>query len=360
MRTLIVSMIIGVAAGIIDILSVGAAIVMLWSCSALDPNSSVAQNNATPIRLFANDSFWNRPVPSDAAYADIQDMLVNNPGHTISRLYLETITVLTVDTSAPTVDLKLGSGWSYPERSNPTGGVLAQFRLSADAGVAETTRNGNGHFGIYDPASGTVYQGIALWRSPGSSTMLTLQFLSKFNVNASTDHGSGGYRGAGFSALGGMIRKGEINSRIGHALAVLVDARGLYKNSYFTWPASKADDNATNTVTGYLGTNMSYMMGSLLVIPSTVDVNSINWKTMQGKVIALCAQEYGFYVSDDNATTNAFAFAMDYQACGDIGLTVNQVTGAQTVDPAKLDYNSFFDDVMRILTMLKAVTNNHP
>ncbi|MEK6793519.1 MAG: hypothetical protein AABZ39_01985 [Spirochaetota bacterium] len=330
------------------------------SCSVNTPTAPITSTGTPPQRLFSSDSFWNRPVPSDAVCANIQDMLVNNPGHTITKLYLETITILTADSRAPLVDLKLGSGWAYPARSTPTGSVLAQFRLAADAGVAETTYTGNGHFGIFEPSTGTLYQGIALWRSSGSGTMLTHHFLAQFNVNGISDYGSNGYRGAGFSGLGGMIRKGEINSRIGHALAVLVDARCLYSGRYFTWPASKADDNATNTITGYLGSNPNYMMGSFLIIPNSVNLNAYTWKTMQGKVIATCAQEYGFYVSDDNATTNAFAFAMDYQANADIGLIVNQVTGAQTIDPAKLNYYSFFDDVCQILTLLQAVTNNHP
>lgn len=328
---------------------------------ASSTNTAASSSSPSAWQFFASSSIWNRPVPSDAVYAEIQDALLGDPSQPVNRLYMESITVLTVSSSAPLVDLKLGSGWAYPDRATPTGGVLAQFHLSSESGVSESTRTGNGHFAVFDPGTSTLYQGIALWRDPGSSTILSHHYFPSKNVGAYSDMGTNGYRGGGISALGGMILPGEINTGIRHALAVLVNARKLYGVApYFVWPANKADTAAPDPVNGYHGTNSANPMGSLLVIPQSVSLSSYAWKTVPGRMIAQAARDYGLYVADDNATTNAFAFAMIGSAFSEIGLSMNTTNGAQTMNPAILNYGDFFSDTIQTLTLLKAVVNNHP
>ena len=311
-------------------------------------------------QIFSDSSFWNRPIMPDAQYSDIQDVLMNIPEQAPTRLFMETVAFLIVNPTAPLVNIKSSQGFEYPFRTQEKGSTMAQFHLESDAGVTECNAKGNGHFGIYDTNTGTIYQGCAMWRNQGSNTLLSAHVSDRFNTNITSGDGTKGYRAAGFSALGGVLLSGEMNNGIKHCLSVLVNARQLYANQFFTWPATSADGHAPDPVTGYQGTNPNYKMGSLLAIPKSVNLNQYSWKTMQGRIFADCAQSFGYYVCDDIGTLDSFGFVLDYSANDDIGLVTDKYTGFQKIDASKLKYDAFWTDIHQILTLLKSVSNNHP
>ena len=213
-------------------------------------------------QIFSDSSFWNRPIMPDAQYSDIQDVLMNIPEQAPTRLFMETVAFLIVNPTAPLVNIKSSQGFEYPFRTQEKGSTMAQFHLESDAGVTECNAKGNGHFGIYDTNTGTIYQGCAMWRNQGSNTLLSAHVSDRFNTNITSGDGTKGYRAAGFSALGGVLLSGEMNNGIKHCLSVLVNARQLYANQFFTWPATSADGHAPDPVTGYQGTNPNYKMGT--------------------------------------------------------------------------------------------------
>ena len=98
-------------------------------------------------------------------------------------------------------------------------------------------------------------------------------------------------------AIGGLIRKGELGSRIPHALAVGVRRTAMNRNTPngrgFVWPASAADRGWETTY----GTSGNLHMGSLLAIPASIDVGTLGLSAAAQRV-AKAAQDHGVYVVD--------------------------------------------------------------
>jgi hypothetical protein len=106
-----------------------------------------------------------------------------------------------------------------------------------------------------------------------------------------------GTRAYGGSALGGLIRTGELQQgSIRHALALAVPRRDLMHGP--VWPANSEDGNAT-----YTGT---LPMGSLMSIPHTVDLNSLGLSP-GGLAIATALRDYGTYLVDGSENFTLYA-----------------------------------------------------
>ncbi len=107
-----------------------------------------------------------------------------------------------------------------------------------------------------------------------------------------------GIRAGGMSAVGGLIRKEELQAEnIPHVLAIAVQPTALNKNSPgpFIWPASWAD-GTTRPGSGY-GVTGNLRMGSLLAIPPSVDITKLGL-TGQGLALARTMQDYGAYICE--------------------------------------------------------------
>ncbi len=113
-----------------------------------------------------------------------------------------------------------------------------------------------------------------------------------------------GVRAGGMSALGGLIRKHELEqARIPHALAIAVSPKALNRNvpgtgNAWTWPASWAD-GATRPGAIY-GTRGNLYMGSLLAIPPSVDIEGLGLSE-QGLAVARALQDYGAYIVESGS-----------------------------------------------------------
>jgi hypothetical protein len=101
---------------------------------------------------------------------------------------------------------------------------------------------------------------------------------------------NGGIRAAGVSSFGGLIRTSELqNLSIPHALAIALAGNQL-KLGYIA-PATSQDGDAAGSYTGQVP------MGSFMVIPSTVNLNTLGLNP-QGLAVAQALQTYGGYVTD--------------------------------------------------------------
>jgi len=310
---------------------------------------------------FAPTSIWNRTIPSTAVYTDVSDALWGSPENSPAQIYLDLITILYVDPHLTPVNIRLDNNWDYPYRTQPASGTLYQRKLGATAGVKESTTNSNGIVVIVDPLTGRTDEGGAMFRDQGSNDLLIFQDRPALHYNVFT--GSGlydGVRGSGMSGLGGVIRAGEINTVIPHAIAIMTSGRIYSKNTCYIWPATRCDSIAKDPTYGYKGPNNAYTLGTLLAIPSSINLSTIKLKTMQGYTIAIAAQKYGIYVVDSSAATgNRVGLSMDYQAAvTDLGLVQDPVTTYQSVDAKKIDGNAFQADIIAILHKVKAVVNN--
>lgn len=126
----------------------------------------------------------------------------------------------------------------------------------------------------------------------------------------------------------GKIRQSEIAaSKIPHAMCVTVPPSMLCDE--YVWPAYAFDRSNK-----YSGTTP---MGSLLALPSDLDISKLGLTTEQGRAIAKAAQDYGCYVTDTG---------------GDNGITFQAELGAN------VDNDTMHDDLTKIICNLKRISNN--
>ncbi len=319
---------------------------------------------------YSSSSIWNRQIPANAEFVDVQDAIWGDSAQAPTSIYPDLVGIYYVDQSQPLTNFRLTEGWNHPERSNPRGGTLFQRKLSPDAGIdLRYPDNGNANYVIIDPATGLADEGTGAWRDPGSDFLTFYNGSNLHNIDLVIGEGLLGSRGSRLPSLGGAIRLGELGtlqkegSGINHAMAVMLSSRRYSKDVHYIWPAHAGDGFASNPIYGYLGDNPYYTIGTLLAIQSTVDIESLSWSTPQGLVAAKAAQKYGWYIVDSGTGEvggNVIAFGIERQAAyTDMGLTINIDNNDQEVDPTKIDILGFTDDIQQILQLVAAVKNNN-
>lgn len=335
------------------------------STSAAPSNSAPTteapvDRSVLPLEPFASDSIWRREVPADAAFVDISDVTAD-PEKAIDTVGLDLVTLCSTDASAPLVNIERGSGWKPEQRAVSTGEVLYQRHLAPDA-CTDVTFNpiSNGLFVLFDFATGTADLGIGGWREPGGP------LLNSSNVGRDA-HGLDVFDGDGLigygrasllPALGGLLRAGELDNGIHHALAVNLPTGMLSKDQHFVWPARAADGTADIT---YQGDNPALAMGSLLAIPRSVDLAALTWHTPQGRVLAEAAQRYGWYVVDSLVAPHHVQLGIDVAAArSDLGFDIDPSTGRQSVDTTKVDPEGLNADIAQLVSLLMAVPQTAP
>ena len=313
-----------------------------------------------PLQPFAADSIWNRRIPGDATYVDISDVTAD-PEKVIDSVGLDLVTLCSTDASAPLVNVERGSGWKPEQRAVSTGEVLYQRHLAPDA-CTDLTFNpiSNGLFVLFDPETGTADLGIGGYREPGGPLLNSAgDGHEAHGLNVFDGDGLIGYgRASLLPALGGLLRAGELDNGIFHALAVNMPTGMLSKEQHFVWPARAADGTADIT---YQGDNPALAMGTLLAIPADIDLDSLTWQTPQGRRLAEAAQRYGWYVVDVLLAPHHVQLGMDVAAArSDLGFEIDPATGRQSVDTTKVDPDGLNADVALIASLLHAVPQTAP
>ncbi|MDH3719287.1 MAG: hypothetical protein OES79_14300, partial [Planctomycetota bacterium] len=275
---------------------------------------------------FASDSPWNHPLGSDAQYAHIDSPGVDNRGSATINVTAWSHPVFLARTSDPRRTVTLRDG----------GPPLATIHVPVEA---KPDPRADGHLHIIDPRHQLVtelFQADLNHPDKIIATSAIRNSLSGPGVFATWN----GVRAYGGSALGGLIRQGELTSGIRHALAVAVRRSALNKNGPdgrpFVWPASSADNGWETT---YADRGNLYM-GTLLAIP----VDTPLWRTSLPRSgpayqLARALQDYGAYITDA-ADTNLCFYA--------------EPAAAEEIP------EDFADQLSAILPLLYVVTNNHP
>ena len=279
---------------------------------------------------FASTSPWNMPIGDGAKFAE-----VDSPGYSV----------------------KAGAGivtteWSHPiwiaSPSDPmrkiydknTGRVFAEIRIPANA---RPDPKGDGHFHIIDETHAFVIETYAAKLRPDGdweSNNVRKNDLRGEGVYVSGPVRYTGTRAYGGSAIGGLIRKGELQNGIPHALAVAVPRPAMNQNTPSgpgkpcVWPASTAD-NGWQITYGKIG---NIHMGTLQAIAGSVDVSKLGLSP-GGLVLARAMQDYGVYITEANCPTCKITFYAEPTADA-------EVTAAVRADLSKL------------IQHLKIVTNN--
>jgi hypothetical protein len=208
---------------------------------------------------------------------------------------------------------------------NKSNALVGTIRVPSAATPAQGT---DGHLNIIDETHHWVSELYAV-------EILSNGDLSTAGYKRNDLYGPGGgfdyWQGmvaAGTSSLGGVIRRGELTqgtaslqSGIRHALQAVVPGDGLNRNApggrAFVWPASSADTPALQG-TGYDVYGNVYM-GSLLAIPSSVDIRALGIKDPQALEVARTLQDYGVYIVDTGSIAlDKIVIRIDPQAAVDI------------------------------------------
>lgn len=231
---------------------------------------------------FASDSPWNTPLGRGARFATADDPC-------------------TRDVRDPSIPAWIAAAeWGHPiyiaKDSDPLvniyerGKVVAHIRVPDSATPAlPPTADSDRHLHIVSPDHRFANE---MWRA-------TRRKDGGFDVEGHTRTdllGSGvtqgGERAYGGSALGGILRKGELQNGIHHALTMTLPRR--LQRLGPVWPASAQDDNAARDYAGHVP------IGQLVALPSSVDVHALGL-SKAGLAIAIALQDYGAY-NVDSAT----------------------------------------------------------
>lgn len=305
---------------------------------------------------FPKTSIWNMPLGDQAIYKPIgftnaqyitidEDVIVMTPTAPQRTLYFNGHWTDRCVQSGTTTTVPIPDSYTVPDANpNWTPNFAGAFLLPDGRTIVQ------GNPVARCTAGGPVTAG---WRAPNDD------IISGTGIR-------GGHGGSGMSSLGGAIRKGELLSvdPIRHVLKINIDCQKWCTQSAgpeggpgYRWPAVNADSYAIGGSNGYgrLGNaTPGLMMGSLLAIPTSVDINSLGLTTNVAKKVAWTMQNYGAYVVDDAYDPgNWYVHALDIEK----GVNEELLASPGGFD---LDANSgtWYNDIMKIFNKLAIVDNN--
>lgn len=188
----------------------------------------------------------------------------------------------------------------------------------------------DGHLHILDSAGRYVHE---MWKAERRSDGGWNVWYYDRNDLYSSGILNGGTRAYGGSAIGGLIRSGELANGIPHALAFALPQWRM--RPLPVWPANVEDEN--NSYSG------NAPMGTLAAIPGSVDLTQLSPPLgAQGLIIGKALQDYGAYLVD-----SAGANPED----DDLVLYVETHAASELATQA-------IEDLRRLRSLLRCVTNN--
>jgi len=235
------------------------------------PSTRTAADSA--LLPFSLSSPWNAPIAGSAAYGaatETRTSTLINSGGTYINAGAYSIPVFIASASDPLKTI-----------SSPEGSVT--IRVPSNATAANGT---DGNFTIVDPTHTYVDE---FWIYDAGTGRAQRHIRNDITNGTGM---SGGIRASGFSVMGGLIRKWEVDSGvIDHALEMTIPAAKAKKG--YVWPAISEDAYASQ----YGGT---IPLGTRFAIPRSVDVTALGLSSA-GVVLARALQTYGAYVGDTSA-----------------------------------------------------------
>ena len=297
---------------------------------------------------FASTSIWNMPIGTGAVYVTAH---IAPP---TAKTLISDQDIIIMDPSAPLTQLvQSGAGWGG-NRCNANGPPLISVPIPADFMVSSNSHNDA--LAVVMPDGQTVVQGQPFARCSAGGPG-TLQAL----VPSDNLYGNGilgAHGGSGLSSLGGTILLNQLvpGGEIRHALKVNVDAAAdLFPSPGFRWPAIRHDSCAPGC---YGGTVPALEMGSLLAIPTSVNISGLGLETAPARMLAWTLQNYGAYVAD-NTAQSAFSIETEDSPSGSV-VTQFQQTWGFPFQAAAGNGTPWSHDINVILANLAVVANNGP
>ncbi len=257
---------------------------------------------------YASSSIWNTPLGDQASWVAV----TLQPA--LAGIRTEAVVIL-LDLQQATLSIQHSdAGWTGADRcpahapEHFTARAPAPFLVLEGPGVS-----GAPVVALQDDQR-SLRQGLPFARCT-TSAPATVQFEEDAG-DLLGDGIQGANGGSGLSALGGVLRLGELGPRTGpprHALAIHVNDVSLYaaatKSDCFRWPASRGDAYCVGT---YAGANPALRMGALLALPPGT---ALALRTEPAKLLAWTLGNYGAYVVND-AGSASYAFNVELSPQG--------------------------------------------
>ena len=285
---------------------------------------------------FSADSPWNMPLattatfsgPNDPCTVDLTDPSVSTG---ISALYWSQ-PIYVAKPEDPWTDMALDPTNGLPpygldpsiHRNNPVAGMRVPIEATPALPTYQAEPLTDAHLNILDETHRYV---VEMWRAKRIGPHKIAAFTMVKNDLRGPGVGTGGSRAYGGSAIGGLIRKGELATGIHHALSFCIP-RSKQKCCEPVWPATTVDGKAQGTYLGHIP------LGQLVALPPEVDLKSLDLSP-QGYVIARAFQDYGAYDVDSGG---GFAIYVEPTAANELGKAE--------------------EDLRRLRPLLRCVTNN--
>lgn len=295
---------------------------------------AAASGDRDPVaRPFASDSPWNRMIGSGAVYADLQSPALDLAGHGGS--------VRPASHFRPFFVAKPGD----PQRK-----IVSRFQNEVFATVPapeEALRSGDWmNCVLIDPASATAFEMVGARRN--GDVIETMLFTPVSLRGPGVPPAQGGNTFSGLPMIAGIIRAGELERGVHHALSVTVLHAGLNRRGpgggRFVWPARHMPMEEKKLA--LMGESGNVFYGTRLALPRDLDLAQLGVGTSGPAFeIAKALRDYGAYV------THSFPPAPND---GQAGWRQPHVQFLAEL-PQNADWQKFDEEVSRIVRHLKVV-----
>ena len=316
-----------------------AALLLAVSCDGIAPGSDGAAHDSWQ-RPFTRASIWNTKVGSGAQFSSA------GPRPAANGVYPDPVHLIRATASDPEVTIMQAGGWF--NRCSGTKSIGLKVRIPASLLIGDVTSRDsqpNSHLVVLQPDGHTIVQLAAAARCNSGGPLFGYSYGFGNVVSDLSGDGRFGSHASQLSTLGGAIRPGELTSAapISHALDLEF---WEFDNYYYggsgagcyRWPANSCDSYAAAM---YRGTNPDFKIGALLAIPPGVTPESLGITTAAALKIFQALKDYGGYATESTAWS-AFNISIDAAALGEF------------------PEGTARDEVSRIMTALRVVTNNGP
>jgi hypothetical protein len=260
------------------------------------------------------------------------------------------------------------AGWNREkDRCPKEGPLLFKAPIPADFTVSKENWDGstpNSGLAVLMPDGRTIKQTQPFARCIAGENGTSQYMFEDMDIYGDGYYGAHG--GSGLSAIGGALRVGELvheNQTIKHVLKINVfGKKNLYYGNVtkgFRWPAKRADGYAANNY----GTerkkpvNAECRMGALLALPPFVSLDSLQFETIPGRILAQAFRDYGAYIVDDTAW-DVYAIVTEWGPDGRVTNEFEKKWGFSMKQTSK--ETPWSRDMDRIFMNLHIVVNNSP
>lgn len=249
-----------------------------------DSSSAAPPTRSAALWPFSADSPWNMPVGEGLVLDEGECGRAVREPQAEAWVNIETWShpVLRAGDDDPWVDLveddTVKLQWQVPSAATPS---MPEYP------------DGDAHMHVIDPAGAAVTE---TWKAREVDGGWAVEAWAQVDLRG-TGIATDGVRIYGGSAIGGLLRAGEVEAGVRHAVAVSLPLADL--SPEYTWPATVVDSSQEEEMTGVVP------VGQHLALPADVAEGIVS--TPAGLALLRALRDYGGYVVDHAANFALYA-----------------------------------------------------